>query len=227
MLAILPLKTISNKLKKQTTNYFINILNMLIFNKERNFMSDTPRTLSQLPQDTNSLLRQLVVMVENLAESTNEIKADIRRLDQRVAALETSRDTVGKLDKLVATVAEFGQELNATKSQFQQEMTAFRVEVQQSIAALETRFHQDIEALRSEVHQDIESLRNDFDQKIEALRMEVRQELAVINNSLAEYRKETRDSLRKIERNTHKLNSELAETILRVDDLEDIYSKKN
>lgn len=211
---------------------------MLIFNKERNFMSDTPRTLSQLPQDTNSLLRQLVVMVENLAESTNEIKADIRRLDQRVAALETSRDTVGKLDKLVATVAEFGQELNAMKSQlqqeisglrveFQEEMTAFRVEFQQSIAALETRFHQDIEALRNEVHQDIESLRNDFDQKIEALRIEVRQELAVINNSLTEYRKETRDSLRKIERNTHKLNSELAETILRVDELEDIYSKKN
>lgn len=193
---------------------------MLIFNKKRTFMSDTPKTLSQLPQDNDSLLRHLVVMVENLTQSTNEMKADIRRL-------ETSRDTVGKLDKLVATVAEFGQELNATKSQFQQEMTAFRVEVQQSIAALETRFHQDIEALRNEVHQDIESLRNEFDQKIEALRMEVRQELAVINNSLAEYRKETRDSLRKIERNTHKLNSELAETILRVDDLEDIYSKKN
>lgn len=211
---------------------------MLIFNKERIFMSDTPRTLSQLPQDNDSLLRRLVVMVENLTESTNEIKADLRRLDQRVAALETSRDTVGKLDKLVATVAEFGQELNATKSQFQQEMTAFRVEFQQSIAALETRFHQDIEALRNEVHQDIEvlrnevhqdieSLRNEFDQKIEALRTDVRQELTVISNSLAEHRKETRDSLRKIERNTHKLNSELAETILRVDELEDVCSKKN
>lgn len=84
-------------------------------------MSDTPKTLSQLPQDTNSLLRRLVVMVENLTESTNEMKADIRRLEKRLAAVEANRDTFyGKLDKLVANVAEFREQLKAIKSQLQQ-----------------------------------------------------------------------------------------------------------
>lgn len=148
-------------------------------------MSDTPKTPIQLPQDNDSLLRHLVVLVETLTQTVDEIKVDIKSLDTRISVLETSRDTVGKLDNLVASVAEFGQELKDTKAEFHQELKGIKQQ--------QTEFSQ---------------------------------QLADIKEQQASQYKETREYLRKIERNTHKINSELAETILRVDELEDVCSKK-
>lgn len=163
-------------------------------------MSNTPNTSIQPPQDNDSLLRRLVVLVENLTETVDEIKTDVKSLDQRISVLETSRDTVGKLDNLVATVAEFGQELKDVKAEIQSVKAEFRQEIQSAKA----EFKQELESVKAEFHQEIQS----------------------VKNTLIEDRKEIREYLRKIERNTHKTNLELAETILRVDELEDAFSKK-
>lgn len=143
-------------------------------------MTDTPKTPIQFPEDDRVLLRQLFGLVQNLATDMQDVKV-------RLTALENSRDTVGRLDKLVLAVAETRQELR----ELRQEVKELRQEVEKNGRDLDN-LRQEVVELRQEVkelRQEVVELR----QEVKELRQEVvelRQEVKENSKGLDELRQE-------------------------------------
>ena len=103
-------------------------------------MTDTSKTPLQFPDDDRLLLRQLFGLVQTLVSDMQDVKT-------RLTALENSRDTVGRLDKLVLAVAETRYELG----ELRQEVRDLRQEVKQNSQGLKD-LRQEVATFREEVN---------------------------------------------------------------------------